>query len=76
MSKCLLVKLLKNEIQNLNHLIESLEDKSKVCFPNEYDCSKCLREVIYNLRKIEKKAQRVFNYQSARSIFHILVGRR
>ncbi|MCK4463992.1 MAG: hypothetical protein KAU58_06740 [Candidatus Omnitrophica bacterium] len=72
MSKCLLVKLLKNEIQNLNHLVESLEDKSKLCFPSEYDCSACLREVISNLRRIEKDARRIFNYRSSKVIFHAL----
>ena len=72
MSKCLLVKLLKNEIQSLNHLVESLEDKSKLCFPNEYDCTGCLREVTSNLRRIEKEAQRAFNYQNAKGIFGAL----
>ena len=76
MTKCLIAKLLKNEIQNLNRLLESLEDKSKLCFPNEYDCSLCLREVISNLRKIEKEARRAFNYQSSRGILHALkIGR-
>lgn len=69
MSKCLLVKLLKNEIQSLNHLVESLEDESKLCFPNEYNCTGCLREVTSNLRRIEKEARRAFNYQNARRIF-------
>ena len=72
MSKCLIVKLLKNEIQNLNRLVESLEDKSKLCFPNEYDCTKCLRDVISNLRRIEKEARRALNCQNARGIFQIL----
>ena len=69
MSKCLLVKLLKDEIQNLNHLVESLEDESKLCFPSEYNCSECLREVISNLRRIEKKARMAFSYQNARRVF-------
>lgn len=76
MSKCLLAKLLKNEIQNLNHLVESLEDKSKLCLPNEYDCSGCLREVTSSLRRIEKEARRAFNYQSTGGIFQVLKKRR
>ncbi len=72
MSKCLLSKLLRDEVQNLNHLVESLEDKSKLCFPSEYDCSECLKEVINNLRRIEKEARRAFNYQDTKRVFQTL----
>ena len=72
MSKCLLVKLLKNEIQSLNQLVVSLEDESKLCFPNEYNCTGCLREVTSNLRRIEKEARRAFNYQGAGGVFGAL----
>ena len=54
MSKCLLADLLKKEVKNLNNLIESLEDKSKLCCPSEYNCTKCLNKIVCNLRRIEK----------------------
>ncbi len=57
MSGCMFVGLLKNEIQNLNRLVESLEDKSRFCFPNEYSCSECFREIIHDLQRIEKEAK-------------------
>ena len=66
MSKCMLAVLLKNEAQNLNRLIHSLEDRSKLCYPNEYNYSECLREVISNLRRIGRRAQREFSYQNER----------
>ena len=72
MSKCLLVKLLKNEIQSLNHLVESLEDESKLCFPNEYNCTGRFRGVIFNLRRIEKEARKSFDYQNVREVFGVL----
>jgi len=72
MSKCLLAGLLKNEVQNLNLLIESLEDNSRLCFPNEYNCSGCFREVISNLRRIEREAKQVFAYQNTDKISGVL----
>ena len=68
MSKCLLAALLRNAVQDLNRLRESLEDESRLCFPNKYDCSKCLREIIANLRRIEKEARRLFDSRNAEEV--------
>jgi hypothetical protein len=55
MSKCVVAKLLREEIYNLSILADRLEDESKLCFPCEYSCDKCLGEVITRLRQLKKK---------------------
>ena len=60
MSKGLTARLLREEIRNLRCLVESLEDTSKLCFPDEYDCSEGLKKAICNLRWIEGKVRKGF----------------
>ena len=55
MSKCAVAKLLREEIYNLSILADRLEDESKLCFPCEYSCDKCLGEVITRLKQLKKK---------------------
>jgi hypothetical protein len=55
MSKCAIAKLLREEICNLSILADRLEDESKLCFPCEYSCDKCLAEVIVRLKQLKKK---------------------
>lgn len=64
MSKCTLAKLLREEIYNLTRIAETLEDKSKLCYPNVYDCSQCLNEVVRNLKRIKKLSKGIYHSHS------------
>ncbi len=54
MSKTALAKLLREEIHKLASLVNKLEDRSQLCYPNAYDYSKCFNQTIRNLRKFRR----------------------
>ena len=76
MSKCVLVKALREEVGQLYDLINELEDKSALCFPEEYTCSECLKRVIINLRRLEKKTRRYVEINNKNNMFLNVFARR
>ena len=58
MSKHLFIESLKKQVKNLNHLIESLHDESRFCFPDCYDCSEPFGEIVNQLQKLRKEMKR------------------
>jgi len=59
MSRATFARLLEEEIKKLNLIVEALKDRSRLCFPQEYDCSNSLKEVVSNLKKLWKKAKQL-----------------
>ena len=58
MDKYMLIQSLEKETDDLNRLIQSLRDESKLCLPDCYDCSKCFRAILVHLQKVEKEVRR------------------
>jgi len=52
MSRATFAQLLEEEIKKLNLIVEALKDKSRLYFPQEYDCFNSLKEVISSLKKL------------------------
>lgn len=59
MSRTTFARLLEEEIRKLNLIVEALKDKSRLYFPQEYDCSNSLKEIILSLKKLQKKAKQL-----------------
>ena len=59
MSRATFARLLEEEIRKLNLIVEGLKDKSRLYFPQEYDCSNYLKEVILSLKRLQKKARQI-----------------
>jgi hypothetical protein len=74
MSKCVIVKLLREEIGNLIILVQRLEDESKLCFPCEYNCDKCFDEVIGRLKQLKKDSRRACGNRPVNKLFEIYEG--
>ena len=47
------------EVRKLNLIVEALKDRSRLCFPQEYDCSNYLKEVILSLKRLQKEARQI-----------------
>ena len=62
MSKCILAKLLREEIYNLTRIAEALEDKSELCYPNVYDCFQCLKDAARNLKRIKRLSKGIHSF--------------
>ena len=69
MSKCTIAKLVREEIYNLTLLVTQLEDRSKLCYPNEYNCTECFNQVIRNLKKIKRQMKEVYYENKASRCF-------
>lgn len=59
MEKCIFVGSLQETAKDLNQLIESLQDNSLLCYPNNYDCSRQIDGIIFRLRKIRKECKKM-----------------
>ena len=59
MSRATFVRLLEEEVRKLNLIVEALKDRSRLCFPQEYDCSNYLKEVILSLKRLQKEARQI-----------------
>jgi len=59
MSRATFARLLEEEIRKLNLIVEALKDRSRLCFPQKYDCSNSLKEVILSLKRLQKKARQI-----------------
>jgi|GEM_PF-4810607 len=59
MSRVTFARLLEGEVRKLNLIVEGLKDKSRLCFPQEYDCSNSLKKVILSLKRLRKKARQI-----------------
>jgi len=59
MDKYRLIEALTQETKNLQILVNSLSDESKLCFPKEYDCSRSIDEIIYHLKVVKVKIRRM-----------------
>lgn len=74
MSKCIIVKLLREEIDNLVILAQRLEDESRLCLPYGCSCDKCFDEVIAKLKQLKKGYKRVDNHHPADNLLEIYEG--
>ena len=59
MKRLMLVKLLKDEIQHLKHLAEAMEDMSILSCPDDYNCSRCINDIIFHLKKIRSECSKL-----------------
>lgn len=53
-----MVQLLEKEIGRLGLIVENLKDRRELCFPQEYDGSNSLKEIILSLKRLRKKQGR------------------
>lgn len=74
MKRGLFIQSLREEIQNLNNLVESLSDGSNPCFPYEYDCSEHFHNIVVHLRKVEKEIKRWEPSQSGKRALNFVNG--
>ncbi|MBU4305579.1 MAG: hypothetical protein KJ893_08195 [Candidatus Omnitrophica bacterium] len=59
MSRCALAAIIREEIKSLSRIVDALEDNSKLCFPDSYDCSRCIDETLKNLKRVKRLSRKI-----------------